>query len=63
MKRIFFHTKRLELQPTAAVMKVDRQLKTVLLVVSILGCLYFFICSLSIFKLAFQLLGSTLTTR
>ena len=44
-------------------MKLDRQLKTVLLVVSILGCLYFFICSLSIFKLAFQLLGSTLTTR
>ena len=38
-------------------MKLDRQLKTVLLVVSILGCLYFFICSLSFLSDSFRILG------
>ena len=41
---------------------MNTKVKILGLIVLMIGCLYFFICSLAIFKTSFQLLCSNLTT-
>ena len=43
-------------------MNMNTKIKVFGLIVHIVGCLYFFLCSLTIFKTSFQLLCSNLTT-
>ena len=43
-------------------MNMNTKIKVFGLIVHIVGCLYFFLCSLTIFKTSFQLLCSNLTS-